>query len=341
MQVRFLIGLVMVLLFSFGNIGYAHETDLKSKLQDCHIILNLSGDFGTNLELGDGIDVSNLKHPIRMLNSPFRLTSATEKYAKASESKTFQFIDLNYQSVLNSNDEETLLNTNIGGVFNQLFGLDSEVSKGKTIHQKKYSVYYLFTAVSEERQLPADNLDWTKNSDVLHNMNNLADNQRISTQFVNQFGTHYVGSIKYGVRIAIRVQMNENSESKKKKLALAIKDSLTATFNGKFDSTAARLLKNEDLNVSIKVLSGGMGSAKVPTYLTSLDDIAVFFKAINQTNEFPLQPGILSVTLYPYTNTIPQSYTNISDAMSSLEITIPDNPQIIYSQTRRSGNAAN
>ncbi|MDF2568734.1 MAG: hypothetical protein K0R55_338 [Sporomusa sp.] len=80
--------------------------------------------------------------------------------------------------------------------------------------------------------------------------------------------------------------------------------------------TRKMLLKNEDINISVKILSGGLGSAKLPTSLTSLDDIATFIKTINQTNDFPLKPGVLSATLYPYTNTIPQGYTNITNAMS-------------------------
>lgn len=303
---------LIVLVLLFTSTAFAQEPITQYETS----IIAINDDFGINLNLGDSVDLSNWQRPLRKIASPLLITQSAS--GNKDIEKTLKFVDYSYTEVLNEEDKKALFSTALGSTLSQLFDFDLNVKSSNDTQKKQQAIFYIFTAVTDERHLTGNQINWT--SAGLNTLTALDGDADPFYPFTNKYGTHFIGSIKYGIRAAVCIRFENASSSKAHSLALAIKNIFTGSVeNGmvKGNNRDKEILKNEKLFITVKILSGGNGVTKAPITLTSVEEAKVFWDSLSKDRDWI--PAPISATAYHYTTILPDMDA-IAPAVTSFKV---------------------
>lgn len=251
------------------------------------IIFN--NDIGSDFELGSGIDLTipydPKGAPILGLNISNRDHTELNKQP-VNNKKLGQGFSMQIFEANSSQELAKRLYVN----FKASYGLASFSAATQTaskFHSSSSSVFVIIENVEQGPSISQDSLNWktTPRSEIVQCLDGENCDEKKLTQFIGDYGSHYITSLSYGYRISIHGKINSQSEERVKKFKAAIKASFTGGgAGGSVSSSQSSLLKSDDVEIRAEIRSGGISYKGVQDskyyLLTGFDEIRDFLKKI-------------------------------------------------------------
>jgi hypothetical protein len=307
-----------------GVFGQGDPIDQNSVKRD-HYDVVLSSAFGSGLDPGDGVDMSDPYNPHRAPFAPFHSPVQQSVAARqmSSDDITSGIISAtsSYYDDLTIEDEAHLLSTNFKASY-MFTSASAAYQRTQQSRKTGRAVYFIYTIGGQSAPVEPSNIKWT-NTD-LSGINKVVDRNLMLRQFLANFGSHYVTSVQYGARISIRAQMNTLDEAKQQSLSGKIQAAFGALSGGGSLSTAdSQALSSQGISITAEIASGGIVPSRA-LVMTSFDEIASFLSDF-RAGKVRLLSGPISAELQSYWSTIDSAtFPNIYDALAPS--TIPASP---------------
>lgn len=215
--------------------------------------------------LGDGIDLCN---PSRTLVAPCRAFVAAEKgepepttggteaewsgllTSKSSVTENARFLER-----VTEKEEALVLSAHFKATY-MLSSLDAAVTCASNTSSSFHTIYLLIEHSGEARRLPASGRIWTP--DVIPVSESIADDDDALRQFVSRYGTHYVSTIRYGLRIGVQGKQEETNTEKKLQFSASFKAAFGSfSAEGKVEGEHKTALKDKNVDLVLEATSGG------------------------------------------------------------------------------------
>jgi hypothetical protein len=268
--------------------------------------------------LGNGVDLEDPMHPIKSTYSVF--APEVEKVLKAEEPKTGA---IKSQDIINESIvfKESLDVKEEGDVLSQYFkasyGLSSvNQSYNYATKQQKshHTIYALLEHSGEAESLMPTEVTWSRNPES----EMVGDPVEDKKLFVARYGSHYVDSIKYGLRIGIQAKVAKSATTSSSSLSAAFKASY-GSFSVEAGVRKDHNKKLEEMGVEIlfEATSGGRTDKGLVT-VRGFESISKLLDDIGTgKTQFAVAP--IQVTLRPYWPTLRREWKNTRIALEPKE----------------------
>ncbi|MCW3119445.1 MAG: uncharacterized protein JWM28_3527 [Chitinophagaceae bacterium] len=266
-----------------------------------------------NIQLGLGIDLTNPDDPILRNVIPFEQTDGSLAVTNRNQPIDHNSITESSQVIeaMSEYEEARMLSAYFRGSFG-LTSFSAALNTAGTRRQYERAVYVILESQGDDDTLIVPSLTWSNppNSETIASF----DERRM--QFIQTYGSHYVSSIKYSFRIALRGAIQSVDETQR--LAFS------AAFSGWGVSAGADLQNSQRLRqMNVHFTAEVFASSIEPqTYanrwiMTSFDDINDFLlnlrNGVITIKRAPIQASLSSFwpTLlnYPSTRSVLQRNT--------------------------------
>jgi hypothetical protein len=290
--------------------------DLNSVKQDFYEIV-LSSAMGGGLQPGDGVNMTDPFNPRQTPFSPFHTDAPTNlssrQISSADISNQVISIYSTYYDSLSVEEEAHLLSANFKASYG-LASAEAAYQQTQTSRKTGKAVYFIYQIGGWSVPVNSAHISW--NGTDLTAINSVADRNLMLRQFISNYGSHYVLSIVYGARIAIRAQMNTLDTSKQQSLSVQIHASLGALAAGGGISTEDRAaLSSSNVSITAEIAAGGITPSR-QLVMTSFDQISKFLSDFN-AGTITLTSGPISAKVQSYWPTLASTnYSNIADALA-------------------------
>lgn len=257
--------------------------------------------------LGSGVDLGNPLHPLLAPFTAFEgvLRSSTTATAGLPESSEIIQEATTFKESLDQREEASILST----YFKASYGLSSVEAAYRTAREEKeehHTIYALLTHTGETDSLPESSRKWR--ADEIPPSESVEDPDEALDLFVTRYGSHYVNTILYGLRIAVQGKLRRSSTHDSSEMS--------ATFKAAFGSLGAEggaqqqnreALEKMNVELTLEATSGGREGGGL-LMARGLEDIAEFLDDLkNDRIRFDVAP--LSLILKPYFPTLDPGWT--------------------------------
>ncbi|OSI70482.1 hypothetical protein [Bradyrhizobium canariense] len=279
----------------------------------------LSGDIGANVVLGLGLNLNEPDDPIPAPRGPFMGKELAADFKAVPAHKQAPEQPINKDEIFNSttsfiedqSDYEFShsLRANMKASFSFASG-SAAYDYVKTVRRTSDVILALITENTTSPIIPSDRLIWANEP----SSEQIADKDERLLQFIADYGSHYVETVRYGFKIAIYGRRATTSESERREFRAAFKAAFGGgAAGGKIDDVTRTRLTMSTVELRAEVTSGGL-EPKGATIFTRFDDIAEFLSRLRD-EQVKLFPGPIEVTGRSYWHTLLQ-YPNSREVLA-------------------------
>jgi len=306
MQIMTLIGWVMaaavVCQASYAQTVAGDPLDTNSIKRDS-FELTLSSQFGSGLEPGAGVNMANPFLPRSAPISPFLQTSSslTAREISASDlSSNLINSTSSYYDDLNVESESRFLAAYFRASY-MFTSIEAALQKSEESRKTGRAVYFIYSIGGWVVPVRSSALSWS-NTDLAQ-IDSEQDPNLLLRRFIGNYGSHFVQSVKYGARIAIRAQLNTTDQSAQRALSAKVQAAFgKLSAEGGMSQEERQELKALNLSIQAEVTAGGVVPSR-PIVLTGFEEVATFL-ADFKSGRVKLVSGPLSATLQSYWPTL-------------------------------------
>ena len=266
----------------------------------------LSSQLASGLVAGKGLDMSD---PYWPKISPFVAFTAKppvggDAISQQNLDKQRISVQTSFQDNLTISEEAEVLSAS----FRVSYGLSSAsaaLSKVYTSRQSGKAVYFFYNLSGPSIQLANSDLVWP--SSLLSPVESVSDRNLRMRTFIGKFGTHFVQSIQYGARLAIRASLNTTDVTRQSSLSAKVNASLGAfAANGSFSESEKKSFRDEGISITAELTAGGVTPGSQALVLSSLDEVAQFMASF-RSGAITLIPGPIFARMNSYWATFDNS----------------------------------
>ena len=200
---------------SLPNHFYATQTEYH---------IDIPSTFGGNIKPGGGIDMSQPENPILRNVATFSHTPAQQAGGAAIPASYIANTQVSYQEASSDFEEAHLLNTYFKGSFG-FADFQAAYDKAQQTRSQGHSIYVLISVQTATDSVFPTELTWT----TAPRAEAISDLGQRWQQFVLDYGTHYIFSVTYGYRVAIRATLNSLDSSQFEAFAGSVHGRQTVT----------------------------------------------------------------------------------------------------------------
>ena len=270
------------------------------------------------ITLGCGIDLSD---PLRPLVAPYRAFELPLKTEPQLLGLPKSSDVIEESSVLRESLTETEESNVLSSYFKASYMLSSVQAAYETAkkeQQSYHTIYALLEHSGESVSLSSKLRHWS--SDVPPASESISDKEEALLQFVSSYGSHYVGAIRYGLRIAVQGKLKKDSKTQVKDFSTSFK-----TAFGSFSADAGvrtkekKKLESMDVDLMLEATSGGRTGGGL-LVMRGFDDISKFLDDVKK-NEIQFSVAPIKLTLKPYWATLDPKWEKTRDLLNPMTAT--------------------
>jgi len=280
------------------------------------------------VRLGDGVNMLDRDEPVLSTRRAFGHENVVEAESGASDPEVgewahFQVADSSvFRQSMSAKEEAKVLD----GYFKASYGLvngEAALEKAESESKTHESVYVLIEHEGNTQRMNTRNLEWNwKEKPRSELMNGDAE---VLAQFLGDYGSHYVSTITYGLRIGIRGTFSKAKSEEADKFSASLRAKFgKLSAEGGMSAADVTEMENFGADVVMEVTSGGMDPPR-PLVLTGWNDIFAFLDDLMTRDEkgkpklkFRLAP--ISANLKSYWSTLPTSWVKTRAALRPVQV---------------------
>jgi len=280
------------------------------------------------VRLGDGVNMLDPDEPVLSTKRAFGHENVVEAQSGAADAELgewahFQVADSSvFRQAMSAKEEANVLE----GYFKASYGLvngEAALEKARSESKTHESVYVLIEHEGNTQRMNTRNLEWNWKEKPRSEL--MSGDAEVLAQFLGDYGSHYVSTITYGLRIGIRGTFLKTKSEEA--------DKFSASLRGKFGKLSAEgSMSVEDVkemesfgaDVVMEVTSGGMDPPR-PLVLTGWNDIFALLDDLMTLDEngesklrFRLAP--ISANLKSYWSTLPTNWVKTRAALRPVDV---------------------
>lgn len=270
------------------------------------------------IELGDGVDLSDPTRPAKATYSAFVPEGAGPLKAGALASGVVKSQDIVNETVT---VKEGLTVKEEGDVLSQYFkasyglaSVNQSYEKASKEQSSHHTFYALLEHAGEAARLSSQEITWQRDPESELE----GDPARDKALLLARYGSHYVDAIKYGLRIGIQAKASKSSSQDSSALAVAFKAAYGGfNVDASVRATHQKALDNAKAEVLFEATSGGRSDGG----LVVVRDFAGINKLLDDIHaeniKFAVAP--IEVTVKPYWPTLRREWKKVRSILEPNE----------------------
>jgi hypothetical protein len=280
------------------------------------------------VRLGDGVNMLDPDEPVLSTKRAFGHDNVVEARSGASDAELgewahFQVADSSvFRQSMDEEEEAKVLE----GYFKASYGLvsgEAALEQTKSESNAHKSFYVLIEHEGNTQRVNTRNLEW--NWKEKPRSESMSGDAEVLAQFLGDYGSHYVSTITYGLRIGIRATLSENQSENADAFSASLKGKIgKLSAEGGMSATDVTEMEKFQADLVMEVTSGGMEPPR-PLVLTGWNDIFAFLDDLVTRDEkgepklkFRLAP--ISANLKSYWSTLPTNWVKTRAALRPVEV---------------------
>lgn len=263
------------------------------------------------LSVGDGVDMSDPDSPQRRvgrqplnLGARMRAAGPTEDYTLT---ESFRL-----EEATSVSEEAHILSAYFKGAYGIASG-EAAFDRAREERKSSRSIYAVLEARGQVQDIQSviasPPLSWREDVHPAYEGTD-ADEASFRRQFLQDYGSHYVSSITYGYRVAIRGRITQTDTQSDQKIKAAFKAAfISGSAQGGVSDEVRNTLQQSNVQLVFEATSGGLYSNGEPRpgILTNLDDIIGMLNDM-KAGKVKIHASPLSATLRTYWHLLPTSF---------------------------------
>jgi hypothetical protein len=247
---------------------------------------------------GRGVDMTDPANPrISLLVAFNHKQQATPARAVTLHDARTDFFDSTSLSV---HDEAELLSLNFRTAFG---GLSAGATFNQVVQQRTSSqtLYIIITSLGDSEIIAPSEITWS----AAPAAEKMAESQAAYQQFIGDYGSHFIFSVDYGVRIAIRAKVNSTDSSRFSSISASVKASFSAFANG--DVNAMKSIRDTLSAVDVEIHAAVSSGRIVPESYMIMDDfsqVSEFLTKLRNGAGVTVQSGPVQCIVRSYWSTL-------------------------------------
>ena len=277
-------------------VGYPESRSARRAFYE----IDTSNEFGSGVRHGQGVNLLNLRNifftPLELVRvaGPGNaiIDKSTSKAATDDLSQDLITKSGAFRSEYKAEEEAEIIRANFSVSYN-LNSLEAAFEQVKNKSASKKVIYYIYSTSGIVVPMPGRGVKLE--ADDLLQIEGIESAVDRMSRFVAAYGTHFVSSVEYGSRLAIRAEISGTNEDEKQTISAA----LSATFgavsgDAKYFQERRRALKSENVTVIAELISGDKALT-----MTSLDDVLDFLANL-KSEKVKIVPGPIHIEMSSY-----------------------------------------
>lgn len=227
-------------------------------------------------------------------------------------------------------DEKIALTAYFKGSYG-LTSLDASTSVQKSLHEKCQTVYSLLEHSGEAERLEASEKDWIQvdRKYVTDILEKTEKDEEALMLFIRRYGTHYISSIKYGLRIGVQGKVESTESSVGVKVEAAFKTafgSLSASAGARAEHQ--KQLSDLKVDLLLEATSGGRKDKGLLSF-QGFEKISDFLEKVN-TGEIEFTVAPIELVLKSYWPTLDNEWGKMRSILNPYQTKPLDFPDDMY-----------
>ena len=263
------------------------------------------------VRVGMGIDMSDPNAPVRR-NGSNPVMGGLSKSARPDWEPYTINESFTLREATSASEEGDILSAYFKGSYN-FASVDAAYDQAVKEHSQSKSIYALLDSDGLTRDLEdaigGQAPRWKPNLVPIFEGTEV-DPLVYRKQFLLDYGSHYVSSVRYGYRIAIRGKMKTTDISKQKNIRAAFNATfMSGEAAGGVDSQHKETLSGSEVELTFVATSGGLyeGDQPRPGVLTKLEDILDTLQKLRD-GRLVVHAAPVSMSLRTYWNLLPPEF---------------------------------
>ena len=266
------------------------------------------------IKLGDGVNMSD---PLNPMVTPYRafekLPTISEKESEDYEKGTMSCYSVgtlfDFRTCDSLEDEKETIRQYFKSSYG-LISLKQSLSKVKTERQENHIVYALLQKIGESEKFETSEFQWNRDpaSEIIDDLDLARET------FLERYGSHFVHSIKYGLRIGLQVMVKKTDVTDSQKITADLETAF-GNFAGGGGFSLGQEQKSEKYESSIKIeiTSGGREDNNITTART-IEQISKLLDDLH-TGEIKFKVAPIEATLMSYRPTLHSDWKKTYSAL--------------------------
>ncbi len=285
-------GLLAIAAVSFSG-GMALAFDMYNVTKENHLI-PLSGEIGSNVLMGSGMNLDDPDNPVPAPLGPFVGSAAVTTVVDQINLDQLLTSSTSFIEDRSAYEFSRVLRANMRASFNFASG-SAAYEYTKRITEDSDVIVALVTQSVTSPAIPPSNINW-KNEPRAEKIEDKVERLQ---QFVADYGSHYVQTIRYGYKIAIFGRTQTKSEEEKRAFRAAFKAAFGGGGAGGSISDVQRTaLKKTNVELRAEVTAGRMEPAESIIFY-QFDQIVDFLKKL-RSQEVKIYGGPIEIIAKSY-----------------------------------------
>ncbi len=251
--------------------------------------------IGSNLKLGDGINMADRYNPEGTSLKAFSSSSLSNVSIEEDKIKSTNVEYSNIKSRIIETQTTKQLAEMLNLYFKGSYGLanmSAAYNRAKTLDASSKSIFVVIEKVEYGPSISIGNFVWNREP-LSESPQILTDDKRLS-QFLNDYGSHYIQSLNYGARIVIHAKLN----SKKETDVISFRAEMKASFGsgsvgGSVSTSSSKILTSGKVEIVSEVTAGKITPNEYQTVMNTYGQVAEF---INGMRDGSITVGVTPIT---------------------------------------------
>lgn len=301
------LGLTLGMIFGATSVVQA-QYNVHYVTRSDYVNVPLRQAIGTNFRLGSGINMSDPLFPVGSPTPAFAIPIAVEAAASAlqgtiSNEDVIMNSTASYFEAQSDHHEAETMAAYFSASYRGLASGSTVYSRARERRKTHRAVYALIENTATGPALEAD-LTWR--AAPVSEGASISD-AHVLPMFLGLYGSHYIRSLTYGLRIAIRGEVLSDNEARVRSFAAAFKAKFgTSGGRGSITQQQEEMLRSESAELTAEVTAGSIVPA-FSSVLSGYDQIAQFLDSLRngaiRVTRAPLYANLASyfptLTQYP------------------------------------------
>lgn len=266
------------------------------------------------IKLGDGVNMSDPLNPMiapykAFEKLPIEREKGSEEFENGKWSDSSVATSFSFKECDSLEEEMKTIRQYFKASYS-LTSLNQSLSKTKTEREKNHIVYALLEKKGESERFNASDFRWNRDpaSEKIDDLDLAREN------FLIRYGSHYVHSITYGIRIGLQVMVKKKAVTDSQKISADLEIALGCfATKGEFRLGQENKSEKYESNIKIEITSGGREDGGITT-ATTIEQIVELLKDLHKVNiKYKIAP--IEATLMHYRPTLHSDWRNTYSAL--------------------------
>lgn len=266
------------------------------------------------IKLGDGVNMSD---PLNPMITPYK---AFEKLPTESEKESEELergmmscysvaTSFSFKECDSLEEEKKTIRQYFKASYS-LTSLNQSLSKAKTEREENHIVYALLEKIGESERFNVSDFQWNRDPAS----EKIDDLDLAREKFLERYGSHFVYSIKYGVRIGLQVMVKKTAVTDSQKISADLETALgNFAAGGGFSLGQEKKSEKYESNIKIEITSGGRKDGGITT-ATTINKIVKLLDDLH-TGEIKFKIAPIEATLMNYRPTLHSDWRKTYSAL--------------------------